>query len=181
MFVNRKKECEELKKVLDAKGFGFGVLYGRRRVGKTRLLLESLKERKHVYYLAVENDNLRYFSALVAQRFPDVKNLKEDWEVLLRFLKDKVDVLAIDEFQNLVKEDKTVLSLLQRAVDKDLKGSELKLIALGSSVSMITSEVLQYRSPLYGRRTYTKRVGAMSFLGINGFFPKASCLELDEI
>ena len=181
MFVNRKKECEELKKVLDAKGFGFGVLYGRRRVGKTRLLLESLKERKHVYYLAVENDNLRYFSALVAQRFPDVKNLKEDWEVLLRFLKDKVDVLAIDEFQNLVKEDKTVLSLLQRAVDKDLKGSELKLIALGSSVSMITSEVLQYRSPLYGRRTYTKRVGAMSFLGINGFFPKASCLELAEI
>ena len=181
MFVNRKKECEELKKFLDSKGFGFAVLYGRRRVGKTRLLLESLKKRNHIYYLAVENNNLRYFSALAAQRFPQVKNLREDWEVLLSFLKDKVDALVIDEFQNIVKEDKTVLSLLQRAVDKDLKGSELKLIALGSSVSMITSEVLQYRSPLYGRRTYTKRVGAMSFLGIKGFFPKASCEELAEI
>ncbi len=181
MFVNRKKECEELKKILDAEGFGFAVLYGRRRVGKTRLLLESLKERNHIYYLAVENDNLRYFSAVAAQRFPEVKNLREDWEVLLGFLKDKVDVLLIDEFQNLVKEDKTVLSLLQRVVDKDLKGSDLKLVALGSSVSMITSEVLQYRSPLYGKRTYAKRVGAMSFLGIKGFFPKASCLEIAEI
>jgi AAA+ ATPase superfamily predicted ATPase len=181
LFVDRKKECEELRKVLDAKGFGFAVLYGRRRVGKTRLLVESLKERNHVYYLAVEKDNLRYLSAVVAQKFPEVRNLREDWEVLLGFLKDRVDVLVIDEFQNLVKEDKTVLSLFQRAIDSDLKDSELKVVALGSSVSMITSEVLQYRSPLYGRRTYTKKVGAMSFLDIKGFFPKATSLELAEI
>lgn len=181
MFVDRKTECNEVRKILDAKGFAFAVLYGRRRVGKTRLLLEALKERKHVYYLAVEKENLRYFSAAVAQKFPKARNLKEDWEVLLDFLKYNTAVLVIDEFQNLVKEDKTVLSLFQRAIDTNLKASELKLIALGSSVSMITSELLQYRSPLYGRRTYTRKVAAMGFLDIKGFFPEASCGELAEV
>jgi AAA+ ATPase superfamily predicted ATPase len=181
LFVDRKTECEELKRVLDAKGFAFAVLYGRRRIGKTRLVLETLKGRNHVYYLAVEKENLRYFSAAAAQKFPKAKNLKEDWEVLLDFLKDNTAVLVIDEFQNLVKEDETVLSLFQRAIDTNLKDGELKLIALGSSVSMITSELLQHRSPLYGRRTYTKKVAALSFLDIKGFFPKANMEELAEI
>ena len=181
MFVDRKTECEELKRVLDARGFAFAVLFGRRRVGKTRLLLETLKGRNHVYYLAVEKENLRYFSAAVTQKHPEARSLKEDWEVLLDFLKDNTSVLVIDEFQNLVKEDKAVLSLFQRAIDTNLKESELKLVALGSSVSMITSELLQYRSPLYGRRTYTKKVGAMSFLCIKGFFSEASAEELAEI
>lgn len=181
MFVDRKIDYEELGKVLDAPGFAFAVLYGRRRVGKTRLVLETLKKRNYVYYLAVEKENLRYFSACVAQKFPKAANLKEDWEVLLDFLKDNVSVLVIDEFQNLIVEDKTVLSFFQRAIDTSLKDSELKLVALGSSVSMITSELLQYQSPLYGRRTHTKKVVALSFLSINGFFPKASTEELAEI
>ena len=181
MFVDRKTECEELKKVLDAGGFAFAVLFGRRRVGKTRLLLETLKGRNHVYYLAVEKENLRYFSAAVTQKYPEAGNLKEDWEVLLDFLKDNTSVLVIDEFQNLVREDKAVLSLFQRAIDTNLKDGELKLVALGSSVSMITSELMQYRSPLYGRRTYTKKVVAMDFLSIRGFFPKARAEELAEI
>ena len=181
MFVDRKADCAELKRVLDAPGFAFMVLYGRRRVGKTRLVLETLKGRNYVYYLAVEKENLRYFSKLVVQKFPKASNLKEDWEVLLDFLKDNAAVLVIDEFQNLVTEDKTVLSLLQRSIDNSLKDSELKFVVLGSSVSMITSEVLQYRSPLYGRKTHTKKVAALSFLNIKGFFPNASVEELAEI
>ena len=181
MFVDRETECGELGKVLDAKGFAFAVLYGRRRVGKTRIVLEAVKGRDHVYYLAVEKDNLRYFAAAVARKFPEAGNLKEDWEVLLGFLKDRTSVVIIDEFQNLVKEDRAVLSLFQRAVDTDLKASGLKLVVLGSSVSMITSELLQYGSPLYGRRTYTRKVPAMGFLKIGGFFPKAGAEELAEI
>jgi AAA+ ATPase superfamily predicted ATPase len=181
MFVDRKAECAELNRFFDAKGFAFAVLYGRRRVGKTRLLLETLKGRNHVYYLAVEKENLRYFSAAVTQKFPEAARLREDWEVLLDFLKDQGVVVVIDEFQNLVREDRAVLSLFQRAIDTNLKASELKLVVLGSSVSMMTSELLQYRSPLYGRRTYTKKVAAMSFLDIKGFFPEARVEELAEI
>ena len=45
MFVDRKADCAELGRVLDAPGFAFMVLYGRRRVGKTSLVLEALKGR----------------------------------------------------------------------------------------------------------------------------------------
>ncbi len=180
-FVDRRAEREELGRLLDSEGFAFAVLYGRRRVGKTRLILETLRNRNYVYYLAVEKENLRYFSEAVARRFPEAKKLREDWEVLLDFLKDNAEVLVIDEFQNLIKEDKTVLSLLQRAVDTVLKRSGLKLVVLGSSVSMITSELLQYRSPLYGRRTYAREIAAMDFLRIKGFFPGAGTGELAEI
>ena len=93
MFVDRKADCAELGRVLDAPGFAFMVLYGRRRVGKTRLVLEALKGRNYVYYLAVEKGNLRFFSKLVVQKFPEASNLKEDWEVLLDFLKDNAAVV----------------------------------------------------------------------------------------
>jgi AAA+ ATPase superfamily predicted ATPase len=181
LFVNRQTESQQLQKLLDTKDFAFAVLYGRRRIGKTRLVLEALKGRNYLYYLAVEKDNLRYFSSVVSQKIPKAKNLKEEWEVLLDFLKDNVNVLVIDEFQNLVKEDKAILSLFQRAIDTNLKDSELKLIALGSSVSMITSDLLQYKSPLYGRRTFTKKLTAMDFLSIKGFFPQANITEVAEI
>jgi uncharacterized protein len=181
MFVDRRTECEELAKALGAKGFAFAILYGRRRIGKTRLVLELMQSRNHVYYLAVEKENIRYFSKIVTEKFPKAGNLKEDWEVLLDFLKDNTEVVVIDEFQNLVKDDSTLLSLFQRSIDTNLKNSQLKLVALGSSVSMITSELLQYRSPLYGRRTYARKINAMNFLDIKGFFPDSSAEELAEI
>ena len=46
---------------------------------------------------------------------------------------------------------------------------------------MITSELLQYQSPLYGRRTYTKKVNAIGFLNIKGFYPQETAEELAEI
>ena len=36
-----------------------------------------------------------------------------DWEILFDFLKDKVGVVIIDEFQNLIKEDKDILNKFQ--------------------------------------------------------------------
>jgi len=60
-FIDRKAELNALKKRLEKKGFELIVVYGRRRVGKTRLVLEAVKNYPHVYYLAVEGDNLRHF------------------------------------------------------------------------------------------------------------------------
>ena len=137
MFVDRQTEYIELQKLLDAKGFAFAVLYGRRRVGKTRLVLEALKGRNHLYYLAVEKDNLRYFSSVVAQKFPKARSLKEDWEVLLDFLKDNVDILVIDEFQNLVKDVRAVLSLFQRAIGSNLNSSDFKLEQFQGILSIV--------------------------------------------
>jgi AAA+ ATPase superfamily predicted ATPase len=48
LFVDRNVELEELRRLLVSDGFGFAVLYGRRRIGNTRLELDALKEQNHI-------------------------------------------------------------------------------------------------------------------------------------
>ncbi|WP_394326667.1 AAA family ATPase [Thermococcus piezophilus] len=133
---------------------------------KNRLVLEAVKEIPHVYYLAVEGDNLEYFRKTAGRAFPEVRYAREDWKGLLHALKGKVRV--IDEFPNMIKEDPKVLSLFQRAFDLDLSGSKTKLIRLGSSVSMMTEKVLSYKSPLYGRRIGSMKLKPMEFFYLEG-------------
>ena len=180
-FKDRKKETKEMNDILSSGKFEFLILYGRRRIGKTELILHTTKDKKRIYYLATGEKNLDRFYSICESQFPEVSKLKKDYEVLIDFLKDKVDVIIIDEFQNLIKEDKNILHILQSIVDTNLKNSTVKLILLGSSVSMINSKVLNYKSPLYGRRTATIKLKTVSFFDLHEFFPNFTTEELIEI
>ena len=178
-FVDREEELRVLRERLRSDRFELVVIYGRRRVGKTRLVLESVRGSEYVYYLAVEGDNLRYFKRVASKVVPELRYSMEDWESYFNFLKGRV--VIIDEFPNLIREDPRVVSVFQRVVDTILKGTRTKLILLGSSVSMMSSRVLSYRSPLYGRRTASIKLGPLKFHHLRGFFPRVSWEELVEI
>jgi len=178
-FVDREEELRVLRERLRSGKFELVVIYGRRRVGKTRLVLESVRGFEYVYYLAVEGDNLRYFKRVASRVVPELKYSIEDWESYFNFLKNKV--VIIDEFPNIIKEDPRVVSVFQRVVDTILKGTKTKVILLGSSVSMMSSKVLSYRSPLYGRRTASIKLGPLKFHYLKEFFPHASWEELVEV
>ena len=180
-FKDRESELKELNEVLGSNKFEFLIIYGRRRIGKTELILEATKNKKKIYYLSVGEKNLERFYSLCLQHYPEGSKLKVDWETLFEFLKTKVQVIIIDEFQNLIKEDKNILNIFQSITDITLKNSKLKLVLLGSSVSMITSQVLSYKSPLYGRRTGSMELKAISFFDIKKFFPKFRIDQLVEI
>jgi AAA+ ATPase superfamily predicted ATPase len=106
--------------------------------------------------------------------------VEEDWEALFAFLAQRVDVVVIDEFPNLIAEDKAVLSTLQAVVDQVLSGTSMKLVLVGSSVSVMTSRVLSYKSPLYGRKTLAMHVKPVPFLEYRRFFPEMPAEELVE-
>ena len=178
-FVNREEELKSVRKRLERKGFELIIIYGRRRIGKTRLILEAVKDLEHVYYLAVEGDNLRHFKRQASKVVPEIRYSEEDWEAYFHFLRDKV--VIIDEFQNLIKENPKIISIFQRIVDEILVNTNTKLVLLGSSVSIIGDKVLSYKSPLYGRRTASLRLGPLRFIHLREFFPKASPRELVEI
>jgi AAA+ ATPase superfamily predicted ATPase len=180
-FYDRKKEAAEIQGLLSSSKFELLILYGRRRVGKTELVLHSTKGRKRLYYLATTEKNLERFHSTCIEFDPAMANLKPDFEVLLGYLKDRAEVVIIDEFQNMIKENKNIVSTLQAVVDTKLKNSKLKLILLGSSVSLMNSKVLSYQSPLYGRRTASIKLKAVSFFDLAEFYPKASKNELVEI
>ena len=180
-FKDREKELSELSDVLNSRRFEFIILYGRRRIGKTELILKATENRGRIYYLAVGARNLDRFHSLCTRHYPEVSKLKTDWEVLFEFLENNAEVVVIDEFQNMIHEDANILNIFQSIIDITLKDSELKLFLLGSSVSIMTSRVLDYASPLYGRRTGSIELKAVSFFDLGRFFPAAGTRELVEI
>jgi len=180
-FINRKIELEEIHDTLVSTKFEFLIIYGRRRIGKTELILHATEHKKKIYYLATGENNLGRFYNKCLTVDKNIANLKQDWEVLFDYFKNKVDIIIIDEFQNMIHEDKNILNLFQVIVDSIAKNSTLKIFLLGSSVSIITSKVLSYQSPLYGRRTGSFNLRAVQFKNLTEFYPKSSIEQLVEI
>lgn len=178
-FINRKEELIILNDALESERFEFYVLYGRRRIGKTCLVLNAIKDKKAIYYLAVEGSNIEKFKNVASKTKPEIQYVKNDFEAIFNFLKD--EIVVIDEFPNLIKENPKILSEFQRIVDVVLKDTKTKLIILGSSISMMESSVLIYSSPLFGRKTGQIKLKPMKFREIKNFFPEASAEELVEI
>ena len=92
------------------------IIYGRRRIGKTALYLQATKKYKRIYFLATEENNLERFYNVCIRHFPEVSKLRKDYEVIFEFLKDKVDVIIIDEFQNMIQENKNTVSTFQASI-----------------------------------------------------------------
>ena len=181
LFRDRENDLANINKLLDSNTFEFIIIYGRRRVGKTELVLHATRKTNRIYYLAVDAKNLERFYDLCTRQYPEVSKLRMDWEVLFGYLKDRVDVVVIDEFQNMIKEDANILNIFQSVTDTVLNDSRLKLFILGSSVPIITSRVLDYKSPLYGRRTGSINLKAVSFFDLQKFYPDLDVKELIEI
>ncbi len=167
-FFGRKNYLKFLNEIYDKNTFEFIPIYGRRRIGKTSLILESVKDREHIYYLALEGtseENARGFKETANQAIKDktLLSLQNDWEKIFSYLENKNIILIIDEFPYLISSDKRIPSIFQRIIDLYLSGSQCKLILCGSSISMMLTSVLGMKSALYGRRTGQIKLGHLSF------------------
>lgn len=162
-FINRKNELKTLEDEYKRKDSSFVVVYGRRRVGKTKLITHFINDKRSIYYLATEEneeENRNSFKNLVAETL-NIELLKEvsnaSWETIFKEIakesKKKKIILVIDEFQYLGKVNKAFPSILMGLWDNFLKDSNIMLIICGSLISMMKEQVLNYNSPLYGRRT----------------------------
>lgn len=56
MFVGRKQELDTLNSLYRKDSFEFVVMYGRRRVGKTTLINEFIKDKKAIFYSGLETN-----------------------------------------------------------------------------------------------------------------------------
>ena len=189
-FINREKELESLNKEYKKKN-SFVVLYGRRRVGKTTLIKEFIKDKKVFYFFAdKQNENLQIerFKNQISERFKNefLKKIEiKEWDTLFDYLLTKTQnekfVLVIDEFQYLCMINKNFSSIFQRIYDKKLKDKNIMIILCGSLISMIYSETLAYESPLYGRRTAQIKLQPIKFKYYNKFFKNKSIQDLIEL
>lgn len=180
-FKDRDHELRMIKDCLSSDKFEFIITYGRRRVGKTELILHATQNLSVIYYLCRRSRNVENFKEQCEKVVPEAGMIRADYESLFTFLMDKVDVIIIDEFPEMIQEDKGVLNTFQYIIDIILKDSNLKLFLLGSSVSIMKNQVLSSPSPLYGRRTSSLNLRPFRFHELKEFYPKASLEEIIEI
>lgn len=190
-FVDRESEMTTLQNEYRRNGSALVILYGRRRVGKTTLITEFIKEKEALFFLASEESeaqNRRQFQEKAADflnndllRNADVKN----WDTIFRAVMDSSfcskPVIVIDEFQYIGKSNPAFPSIFQRIWEEQLKNRSVMVILCGSLISMMESQTLNYGSPLYGRRTAQIRLGPIPFCHYHEFFPGRTQRELIEM
>lgn len=188
-FIDRDREWNTLQQQYDSPHAAFVVIYGRRRVGKTRLITEFCREKRSIYFLATqenEEQNINAFRLTVAAELGNellAQARLDRWEAVFDVIAAAAEeeerlILVLDEFQYLGKANPAFPSVLMKIWDEKLKNRNIMLILCGSLIRMMTSQVLNYGSPLYGRRTAQLRMGQIPFRYYHDFMPGRSEDEL---
>lgn len=186
LFLDRDRELAALDGAVRQRDGALVVVSGRRRVGKTRLLLEWVKNHGGLYYVADESTPVlqrRYFAEAVGRRlsgFADVEY--RDWRTLLGRLATEARQLrfrgpiVLDELPYLVASSPELPSVLQQWVDHEARAAGLVVALAGSSQRMMQGLVLDAGAPLYGRARAVLSVEPLSprwlargFPGVRGF------------
>ena len=163
MFVAREKELEKLNIRFSGSSMEFVVIYGRRRVGKTALINEFVKDKPVIYYSAINanaKDNLEVLSKAIfsyvnpsAVNAPTFNSFDSAFIEIGRLAQNERIVFVIDELPLLTKSDESIISRLQHLLDYQWKSTKLFFVVCGSSISFMQKEILSEKSPLFGRRT----------------------------
>ncbi len=184
MFYNRIMELNHLNKRYTSDKAEFIIVYGRRRVGKTELLKQFVRNKPHIYFLAdlsSEKDQLASFTEKIYLHTGDpalFNNPFANWDALFSYLSQLASknrlIVIIDEYQYLQINNRAISSIIQKSWDEALGKSKILLILCGSYISFMENELLAYKSPIYGRRTAQFRIEPLDFFDARLFFPKKS-------
>jgi len=162
MFIGRERELLSLSKLYNSDKFEFVVIYGRRRVGKTALINQFIRDKRAIYFMGVESNNkqnLENFSASIFEYKTDdgsgmlFASFQNALEYVFKLAEQERIILAIDEYPYVARSSRSLASTIQLMIDKYHNDSKLMLILCGSSMSYMEDQVLSYKAPLYGRRT----------------------------
>jgi len=189
-FVDRQWELRELDELLAAQGAQFVVVYGRRRVGKTTLLLHWVQQtqRPYLYWVArretADATRQSFARALWRWAYPEAEEPSpprfDSWESLfaqmMRMIGQQPLTLIFDEFSYAVESDPSLPSHTQVLWDHQLKGKPITLLLAGSHIGMMV-DLMRYQAPLFGRFTARLAVDPLPYAALADFFPRYVAAE----
>lgn len=184
-FVGRQAELQVLDDLWRSGKAELLILYGRRRVGKTRLLTHWLRssQPRAVFWVAEPTssaEQLRAFSQTLynfenpASPAPEAfsyASWRQAFEQLARLAQTERLAVVIDEFTYLLEIEPGLAGMLQNLWDHLLGQSNLLLCLTGSHLGMMARNVLSYQAPLYGRASAILRLEPLPFGATTRFFP----------
>lgn len=168
-FIGRENELAQLNKAYLSNRKEFGVIYGRRRIGKSALITDFLKDKKAVFFQAKKDNaygNLKSFSYTLNKVLGLPKsfvfaNWQEAFDAVIDYAKDERIILAIDEYPYIVEQDSSFPSIVQEFVDR--AGDNFFVLLSGSDVAFLKKEIQYHSSPLYKRRTFEMPIVKLPF------------------
>ena len=183
-FIGRQRELSLLDSLWESNNSTLLILYGRRRVGKTRLLTHWLQSHPHegLYWVAEPTsalDQLRSFSQALHNHFsPDDPAPSEftyaTWEQafgqVALMTQGRRFALFIDELPYLIDVTPEIVGTLQKVWDRRLKDSNLILALSGSQMGMM-QKMLTYEAPLYGRASAQIELQQLPYGVTRDYFP----------
>jgi len=180
-FINRRNELDLLQSCFESETAELLVIYGQRRLGKSALVREAMQDWDDaVYWQATEETPAAQLTNVVdtaSDTFPLLDDIQRDWEALLRALGRENAIVVLDEFPYLIESDDALPSKVQRVWDLHLQETEMTLVLVGSSISIMEEKVLGDGSPLYGRRTATIDLPPLSLDDARELYPAVNADE----
>ncbi|MEQ1746253.1 MAG: ATP-binding protein [Saprospiraceae bacterium] len=160
-FINRETELHLLetirKRSLEASTMT--VLTGRRRIGKTRLIAESLRGEPYLYFFVARKDEKLLCEEFAEQMrevlnisvFGEINRFKDIFALLMDQAERRPISLVIDEFQEFSQINPSVFSDMQHLWDRKKDRTMMHLVLSGSVHSMMTKIFENSKEPLFGR------------------------------
>lgn len=171
MFYGREHQKKSLLDMIKKEEQMITLIYGRRRIGKSELIKQSLKESdvQSIYYeckQTTEQNNVDSLAEIIADIFDFPKPSFSNIEALLNFIfkksEEKTIILVFDEYPYLRENVKGLDSIVQSLIDKYKDTSHMKFIICGSYVDTM-KELLAKQNPLYGRVDLTIDLKPMDY------------------
>lgn len=162
-FYNREKELallENTRQIAFTKHSQMTVLTGRRRIGKTKLILKSCEESPTVYlFVSRSNESMlcrgfaQHINTVLSNIFipESVDSFADVFEMLMRAGKTERYNLVIDEFQEFFYINPTIYSKMQDIWDRYKDTTFVNFVASGSVYTLMNQIFMDSREPLYGR------------------------------
>lgn len=181
-FYGRTEEKKKINRVFEQDSQKVTLVYGRRRVGKSELIKQALRETTipYIYYeckQTTELNNVESLSLLISEKFGLPKLAFSDIEELLDFLFQKAEqeklIVVLDEYSYIRDCVIGMDSILQTLIDKYCDSSAMKFILCGSFVDIMKS-LLFNENPLYGRVDLTIDLKPMDYYESALFYPEFS-------
>lgn len=190
-FIGRSRELEVLDNLWESNKATLLILYGRRRVGKTRLLTHWLQQNndRGLYWVAEPTSalsQLRSFSQALMNFMDPEAEIPPDftfssWELAFRqlalFARTRRVALFIDEVTYVIDVDSEFVGVLQKVWDRWLSDSNIMLAFAGSQMGLMRQHLLNYDAPLYGRATTQMQLPPLPYGTTREYFPHYNAQE----
>ena len=183
MFIARNKEIELINEIL-AKPSGSVMIYGKRKIGKTTLINEALKNSKDktIYYECIKSsieDNIEgLVDILVKEKVLPVSLSFKTFIDLFAYLNTLPQTfnITIDEYPYLKTFEKSAVvdSMFQKIIDNNL--SNIRLFISGSHIGMM-KDLLEEKNALYGRFSLAIHLKELNYKEASAFYPNKSAYD----